>query len=358
MVPRHTQAACSRTAAFRLGVAAASCLAAGLAGQAQEVARFTSGIELVNVTATVTDDDGRFVDSLRKEDFSVYENGKSQEVSHFSSGKVPVSLGIALDVSASMTPEKMAAARSAISRFVDDLLDPKDEIFFMKFSSEARIVQEWTTDRAAIGRAVERVEASGGTAIYDAVAHALPVAATGQHRKKAILVISDGNDTSSDISVGLLRTRIRESEVLVYALGVDAVTRTTTRARRRLPPDPGSGPGPIPRPFPFPTPGRGPQRIPPIIIGGSDPPLINTPGERVNGDALRLLTDDTGGRTEIVRGFEGLGSATARLANELSKQYYLGYSSTEPKDGRWHSIRVDVRDRKLNVRARRGYVAS
>ncbi len=253
MVPRRTQAARPKTPATWLGVLAAACLAAGLAGHAQETARFTSGIELVNVTATVTDDDGRFVDSLRKEDFSVYENGKSQEVSHFSSGKVPVSLGIALDVSASMTPEKMAAARSAINRFVYELLDAKDEIFFMKFSSEARIVQEWTTDRAAIGRAVERVEAAGGTAIYDAVAQALPVAATGQHRKKAILVISDGNDTSSDISVGLLRTRIRESEVLVYALGVDAVARTTTRAPRNPAPDP--GPGPIPRPFPWPTPG-------------------------------------------------------------------------------------------------------
>jgi Ca-activated chloride channel homolog len=355
MVPPRIGAASKGIAATRLAVLAASCLAAGMAGHAQETVRFTSGVELVNVTATVTDDDGRFVDSLRKEDFFVYENGKSQEVSHFSSGKVPVSLGIALDVSASMTPEKMAAARSAINRFVFDLLGAQDEIFFMKFSSEARIVQEWTTDRAAISRAIERVEASGGTAIYDAIANALPVAATGQHRKKAILVISDGNDTSSEISAGLLRTRIRESEVLVYALGVDAATRTTTRAPRVPAPDP--SPGPIPRPFPWPT-GRGPQRFPPIVIGGGDNPIVNTPGERVNGDALRLLTDDTGGRTEIVRGFDGLNGATARLASELSKQYYLGYSSTEPKDGRWHSIRVDVRDKKLNVRARRGYVAS
>ena len=340
--------------ATALAVVAALSLGGALAGQDQDTARFTSGIELVNVTATVTDDDGRFVDSLRKEDFSVYENGRSQEVSHFSSGKVPVSLGIALDVSASMTPEKMAAARSAIDRFIFDLLDAEDEIFFMKFSSEARITQEWTTDRAAISRAVERVEAAGGTAIYDAVAQALPVAAAGQHRKKAILVISDGNDTSSDISAGLLRTRIRESDVLVYALGVDSAITSTTQAPR-LPPLP------TPRTFPWPGAGRGPQRgpqrVPPIVIGGGRP-RVPSPGERVNGDALRMLTDDTGGRTEIVRGFSGLDGATARLASELSKQYYLGYSSTEPKDGRWHSIRVDVRDRKLNVRARRGYVAS
>jgi Ca-activated chloride channel family protein len=320
---------------------------------AQETARFTSGVELVNVTATVTDNDGRFVDSLKKEDFSVFENGKSQEVSHFSAGKVPVSLGIALDASASMTPEKMSAARSAIDRFLFELLDAQDEIFFMKFSSEPRLVQEWTTDRAAISRAVEKVEPSGGTAIYDAVAHALPVAAGGQHRKKAILVISDGNDTSSDVSPAELRARIRESDVLVYALGVDTVSRTNTPppSAPRLPfPQPG-------QPFPWPGTRRGPQRMPPIVIDRGSP-RVPTPGERVNADSLRQLTDDTGGRTEIVRGFNGLDRATARLASELSKQYYLGYSSTEPRDGRWHSIRVDVRDKKLNVRARRGYIAS
>lgn len=349
-IPRFLLA--PRPARAALAVASACGFAIGLAGQEQETARFTSGVELVNVTATVTDDDGRFVDSLRKEDFTVFENGRSQEVSYFTAGKVPVSLGIALDASASMTPEKMAAARSAISRFIFELLAPEDEIFFMTFASQPRLVQDWTTDRGAISRAVERVEPAGGTAIYDAVAEALPIAAGGKHRKKAILLISDGNDTSSDVSAGLLRTRIRESEVMVYALGVDATASTSITLPRRRPPI-----GlPPPQPFPWPGQRRG-QRLPPIIIGGGGP-RVTTPGERVNGEALRVLTDDTGGRTEIVRGFSGLDGATARLASELSRQYSLGYSSTEPKDGRWHTIRVEVRDRKLNVRARRGYVAS
>ena len=84
----------------------------------------------------------------------------------------------------------------------------------------------------------------------------------------------------------------------------------------------------------------------------------NTNGERVNAGALHQMTDDTGGRTEIVRGFDGLDAATARIADELSKQYSLGYSNGGEKDGRWHAIRVEVRDRRLTVRARRGYVAS
>jgi hypothetical protein len=115
-------------------------------------------------------------------------------------------------------------------------------------------------------------------------------------------------------------------------------------------------------PFPFPGGGRRQPRFPPIGGGGGGTSGTTSwprsPGERVNADALRQITDDTGGRTEIVRGFDGLDSATARIADELSKQYFLGYTSSVNKDGRWHSIRVTVRDRNLTVRARKGYVAS
>ena len=98
--------------------------------------------------------------------------------------------------------------------------------------------------------------------------------------------------------------------------------------------------------------------MPPIGGGGGATTWPSAPGDRVNADALRQITDDTGGRTEIVRGSEGLGSATARIADELSKQYYLGYSSNTERDGQWHAIRVAVRDKRLTVRARRGYIAS
>ena len=333
----------------RLVIAAGFVAAALASGSAQEGFRFTSGIELVNVTATVTDDRGRFIDALRKDDFTLYENGVRQEISHFSAGKVPVSLGIALDTSASMTDEKMSSAKAAIDRLVFDLLDKDDELFFMTFASRSRVVQGWTKDKYAIRNAVDGVTPAGGTAIYDAVAHALPIAGEGQHRKKAILVISDGNDTNSDVSVATVRNMIRESDVLVYALGVDG----TSSGDPVLTNDPRPPPWP---PFGWPGSGRG-RRFPPVVVerGGRRMP---TAGERVNADALRQMTDDTGGRTEIVRGFRGLDEATARLADELSRQYSLGYSSTEPKDGRWHSIRVEVRDRKLLVRARRGYLAS
>jgi VWFA-related protein len=321
--------------------------------QSQEGFRFRSGVDLVNVTATVTDESGRFVSGLRREDFTVYEDGKLQDVSHFSNDRVPVSLGIVLDTSGSMSAEKMSAARSAIDRLIYDLLDKDDELFLVEFATRARLRQDWTTDRGLISRAVRETNATGGTAIYDAVATAIPTAQAGVHVKKALLVISDGNDTNSSTSVGSLRQQIRESDVLVYALGIDG--SGSRRADVVRPPVQ----IPLPLPFPFPG-GRRPQPgRPPIGGGGSGGGgWPSAPGDRVNADALRQITDDTGGRTEIVRGSEGLGPATARIADELSKQYYLGYSSNTERDGQWHSIRVNVRDKRLNVRARRGYIAS
>ena len=347
-----------RPSAF-IVVGAVLAAAITLKAQSQDGFRFKSGVELVNVTATVTDRDGRFVSTLRKEDFTLYDNGEPQDITQFSNERVPVSLGILLDSSGSMaSSDKMAYARDAIDRFINELLDKDDELFFVDFSTRARLDQDWTTDRRAITRAVSRVTPNGGTAMYDAIADALPIAASGHHQKKALLVISDGNDTDSRISVSELRQAIRESEVLVYALGVDG---SDTINNRVITQPPIIRP-PIPIPFPIPG-GRPRGRFPQIIGGG---PIgggggRNWPrggGERVNADALRQITDDTGGRTEIVRGFGDLDSATARIADELSKQYYLGYARTGEKDGRWHAIRLEVRDRRLNVRARRGYVAS
>lgn len=338
-----------------LGILVASGLA-WIPVQAQDGFTFKSGVDLVNVTATVTGDDGRFVSGLTRDDFIVYDNGEPQTITHFSSERVPVSLGIALDTSGSMGPDKMSAARAAINRFINDLLDPQDELFFVEFADEVFVRQDWTTSRQAIARAVARTEAGGGTALYDAIAESLPIAASGEHRKKALLVISDGNDSDSTITPVELRQAIRESEVLVYALGVDTTVSTSSNPTRRPP-----APPPTPPPYPFPDPRQPPRPrtfpptfpFPQIGLGQRLPPAAS---ERVNADALRQITDDTGGRTEIIRGFDRLDDATARLADELSKQYALAYPSPGPRDGRWRTIRVEVKDRRLTVRARRGYI--
>jgi Ca-activated chloride channel homolog len=347
-----------RSIRLRLAILAALVAAAvGVVGaQPQDDSfKFKSGVELVNVTATVSDDNGHFVTGLTKDDFNVFEDGQAQEIAQFSNERVPVSLGILLDTSGSMTPEKMSSAKSAIDRFIYDLLGKDDELFFMQFASVPDLLQGWTYDRRLISRAVGQTSAAGGTALYDAIANALPIAADGRNQKKALLVITDGNDTNSRTSVSQVRNLIRESEVMVYALGVDGNDVQTYTPQPRQP----SGPR-----FPIPIPRGGRGRWPgfPYAPQIGFPPIGGTWGrsgnEHVNENALRAVTDDTGGRTEIVRGFGDLGNATQRLADELSQQYYIGYNNGGKKDGKWHTIKVDVRNHHYTVRARKGYVAS
>ena len=293
--------------------------------RAQEDTVFKAGVELVDVAASVTDKNGRFIRGLTKDDFVVYEDGTRQEIVSFSSERVPVSLAMLLDVSGSMSPEQLATARQAITHFVFDLLDKNDELFLMEFAGRSRILQQWTRDRELFSNALASANKRSlqpfasaptippqnyGTAVYDAVVTSLRYAARGSNRKKAVLVISDGIDTSSRRTIKDVQEAIRATEILVYALGVD----------------PGGG------------------------------GLFGT-GGGVDTGALRKLTDDTGGRTEIVKGFKNLEQATARLADEFNQQYVIGYAAPN-RDGRWHAIKVEVRKKGSKVRARAGYVAS
>jgi Ca-activated chloride channel homolog len=315
--------------------------------------RFKSGIELINVTATVSDALGRFVPGLHQDDFSVYEDNNQVEVTQFSAERVPVSMGIALDTSGSMAGRKMDAARTALARFADELLDQSDdELFLYRFSNFPALVQGWTNDRERLLSALDRMTPNGGTAMYDAVSQAIPLAQLGRNRKHALVVISDGNDTVSHMGIRDLKEQIRQSEVLVYAIGIDGEGEPLVRRA----PQPPRIPMPVPMPFPgMPrAPGRWPQ--PPPITGGTSSRRLSD--DRVNAAALREMTDDSGGRTEIVRDPQDLEPATAGIADELSRQYFLGYVSPGRKDGRWHSIRVEVRNRDYRVRSRRGYVAN
>jgi len=281
----------------------AACLAGLTADPPDTPAQtvYRSGVDLVYVTAAVVDRDGRFVAGLGVDDFVVTEEGRAQTIVSFSSDRVPVSLGIALDVSISMTPPQMETARAAVRRLANDLLGAGDEIFFAVFERRTTVLQPWTMDRELFGRALDRATVGGTTALYDAVQSLLPVVESGRHDKKALLVVSDGDDRASRITQRDLQRSVRASDVLVYALGVD---------------------------------------------GGSG----------INTRSLRRFTDDTGGRTEVVNGFQNLDAATMRLADELSRQYQLAYVMPGARDGRWHPIKVEVRRRGVSVRARSGYI--
>jgi Mg-chelatase subunit ChlD len=320
--------------------------------------KFKGGVELINVTATVTNASGRFVPGLRKDDFRLFEDDVEQTITHFSADRVPVSLGIVLDTSGSMEGDKIRAARTALERLLTDLNDPDDEFFLYQFADHPTLVQGWTSDRRSVSRALSRMNARGDTTMYDAIARAIPLAAEGRNRKKAVIIISDGNDTSSLTHISDLRQAIRESEVLVYAIGIDgdsSPSRPSTAPP--LPPLPPPIPWPVPRPFPPPR--RRPLRGPALDQWPQIPrPTYGGRTDRVNDRALREMTDDSGGRTEIVRGARDLEPTTTGIADELSRQYYLGYPAPGSKDGRWHAIRVELRSGTHQVRARRGYVAS
>jgi Ca-activated chloride channel family protein len=287
---------------------------------------FKAGVDVVTVPATVTDRDGRFITGLTRDDFVVSDDGKPQEIITFSSERVPVSLGILLDVSGSMTEDRMATARLAINHFAFSLLRPDDELFLTEFAGTGRMLVPWTTDREAFTRALAGarmtplppvgstgISGNWGTAVFDAVDTSLGFAAEGVHPKKAVLVISDGIDTSSRRSSSDVQKAIRASGILVYALAVDA---------------------------------------------SDEPGPFGVVDDGVDARALRGLTDDTGGRTEVVKGFAKLAESTARLADEFNRQYVIGYAAPASRDGRWHSIKVEVRRRGATVRARAGYVAS
>ncbi len=332
--------------------------AAAVALSAQEKPKepgfsFRTGVELINVTVTVTDRNGRFVPGLRRDDFIVHEDGKPVDVTHFDSERVPVSLGLVMDTSGSMSGEKMSTAKSAVERFLHRLLDEQDEVFLYQFESQATLVQDWTTDRSAVSRALGRIQARGGTALYDAAAEAVPLAQSGAQRKKAVVIISDGNDTSSQIDVASVQQLIRETEVLVYAIGLDSDGGAASRARQSQP----TWRPPTRLPIPSPFPGRRPPVMQPLPQPRTPSRASRTSTDSVDEDALRSITDDSGGRTEIIRDPRDLGPATAGIADELSQQYFLGYSSVAPKDGRWHSIEVRLKRGNHHVRARKGYVA-
>lgn len=329
-----------------------------------QVPRFRTTADLISVTVTVTDEDGRFVTGLTKGDFLISEDDKPQPVTQFIATRVPVSLGIALDTSGSMAGQKMVAAQSALYRFLGDLLVPDDEVFVYRITDQPILVQGWTVDRQRLKEAIRGVPAEGGTALTDTVAVAVPYAEQGSRPRKALVIISDGNDTASSTNSRTLLSFLRETEVLVYAIGI-AGRREIVRAP--APREPREPRFPIPMPFP----GAGGRRRPggggggfppsprPPVGGGPDPGYVVNSSDTLNVSALREFTDASGGRTEVVRSADDLAPATASIAAELDKQYLLGYDAASGHDGRWHTIKVEVKGRgHLTVRARKGYQAA
>jgi len=273
-----------------------------------EAQSFRSRVDIVQVTVAVTDSEGRLITGLSRNDFQVFEDGTPQEITQFTDARVPISLGVLLDASDSMRGQPIIDARDAVDRFVGELLLGEDEALVATFNHLPRLAIPWTMPPSRTRNSLESLKPSGGTAIYDALASTSKLFEQRNHVRAAMVVISDGADTASEHSLFQTLEDIRRSDALVYAIAIDSAdARESTR---------------------------------------------------VNPEALRELTSLTGGYTEVVRTAADLGPATARIADELNKQYTLGYSSSRPPDGTWRAIRVRVRNGEYFARARRGYYAN
>ena len=173
---------------------------------------------LVIMTATTFDQSGRPVLNLEKSNFAISEDGVPQEISIFQREDVPVSVGILFDTSGSMV-DKIDEVRDAVTHFIQTT-NPADDLFLMRFSDQVELVQDFSADRRLLTHAVGRLRPGGSTALYDAIVRGLQQIQKGQHSKKALLIVTDGNDTSSQISFQQAVETARQSEVLIYCLGI------------------------------------------------------------------------------------------------------------------------------------------
>ena len=269
---------------------------------------FRSNVDLTTVTATVLDKNGALVRDLPREAFDVFEDGQLQPIAQFTSERVPISLAVLLDVSDSMYGRRIKDARTAVDDFVSNLLDPADEFAIVAFNHRQKVLTTWTDQRELAATVMQPLRPFGSTAIYDAIVASLPLATVRNRQRAALLVISDGADTASDLTLRDVRSSLLRTDAFVYAVAIDSSDRRPINAA-------------------------------------------------VNPAALSELTDQSGGRTAIVHGSGDLGSALAAIADELNNQYLIGYTSPSGDDGRYHSIRVRVRGTDHRVRARNGYVA-
>src|SRR5215510_8757193 len=257
-------------------------------------------VALVNVVATVTDQAGLYVSDLTQDDFIVEEDGAQQTIAHFSqSNDLPVSMGIVLDTSGSME-RKIGTATDAVERFIRTV-HHEDDIFLLTFSNRPQLQQNFTDDREKLARALRRVTVGGGTALYDALELSLRKIKEGKQDKKAILLLTDGEDTSSEMTFEEIQTAVRESELLVYCLGISPSGAPMTERNRvpypggtGRPNDPNGRRGPttggigIPFPIPIPgIPGTGGPRVPGRF------PALPLQGQRRQGGTRVQMGQDT-----------------------------------------------------------------
>jgi Ca-activated chloride channel family protein len=258
---------------------------------------------------TVTDRNGHYVTGLKAPDFALQEDGVAQQISHFGfSNDLPVSVGIAFDSSQSMQ-QKLDTATRAVDRFLQDIHE-EDDIFLLTFDESVKIRQDFTSARDKLTSALGKVKLAYGTALYDGVIAGVERVRKGKHAKKALLLISYGVDSTSQRGYNDARASVRESRVLIYALGITA-------------------------------------------NGGGG-------GDTADMEILNAFASDSGGKAwSIAVDTQGnlLQNALDEIAEELRNQYNLGYyPGHNLKDGKRHRIQITMPNPEYRIRYRQEYV--
>jgi len=300
----------SRRLAALAGIAGLS-LAVGSHGLAAQV--FRVGTDVVSLNVTVTEGE-RLVGGLNRSRFAVYEDGVQQDISYFSNTPQPIALSLLIDTSTSME-HKLPVAQEAAIGFARRL-NPTDAAQVIDFDSRHEILQTFTADRTLLEQAIRKTRVGGSTSLYNAVYVALSelkrVRSTTKDeiRRQAIVVLSDGEDTTSLIAYEDVLESAKRSEVAVYAIGLRSKANSPTREFNEA--------------------------------------------EFV----LKSLSQETGGRSFFVEDVTELPAVYQRIADELATQYSIGYTSKNLKqDGAWRTIVVRVDRPKTAARTKLGYFA-
>ena len=276
------------------------------------------------LTVTILDQQGRYVTGLQKNDFRLYIDGQQRPIEFFRQDlNTPVSIGILVDTSGSMEP-KLMQARSAISEFVNDL-NPRDDVFLFAFSSQPFLLQPFTTDHQAVIGRLSLLYAQGETAIFDTIIDGLLMVRHGRWDKKALLVVTDGQDNASEQNLQQVVAYARQMGVLIYSIGIGNSNIDSSSI--------GFGP---------------------LGLGG----LGLIAQDAVDARTLDMLSNETGAKTFILRTI-GDGAVMredcAAISRELREQYTLGFLASDPGRGGYRNVRVDVPSRPDDsVRVRKG----
>ena len=284
-----------------------------LSAQSQ-VPSFRTGVDMVSVTVTVTDASGRYVTDLEQDEFEIYEDRIQQELTFFTRSQLPIALALLIDTSASMERRMQTAQEAAIGFAYR--LRPQDLASVIDFDSRVNILEDFTNDGARLERAIRRTAAGGSTSLHNAVYISLKelskvrARTPDEIRRQSIVVLSDGEDTSSLVGFTEVLELAKRSETATYAIGL----RTQGDPRRRE----------------------------------------FQEAEYV----LRQLARETGGRAFFPDSIGELTSIYDQIADELSSQYTIGYASKNPvHDGIWREIIVRTNRPNTTARTKLGYYA-